>query len=259
MRRVRQRRVVAGGAQRFDLGIACEFAQLSGADFLAEKQGRRIRQLVRFVEDHGIAGRQQFGQPFIAQHDVGEKQMMIHDDHVGSQRFLACVHHEALVEVCALAAKAIFTGRRDVAPNRSGLGHVGEFALVSGGRGTSKGLDALQISYVRARRKHAARGGALEVVMADVVAAALEQRDGDRHFQRFAHEREIALKKLILQRLRAGGNDHLAARQQRRNEVGEGLAGARARFGDQLTLRVDGVRDCLRHRELLRARAKSGE
>jgi hypothetical protein len=39
--------------------------------------------------------------------------------------------------------------------------------------------------------------------------------------------------KLILQVLGAGRNDHLATREQRRNQIGIGLAGAGARFGDQ--------------------------
>src|ERR1700674_688768 len=89
------------------------------------------------------------------------------------------------------------------------------------------------------------------MMVADVVAAALEQRDRHRHLQRIPDERQIALEELILQRLGAGGDDHLATRQERGHEISEGLAGSGTRFGEQLAARFDGERDGLGHRELL--------
>ena len=53
---------------------------------LAEEQRRRVGELVRLVQDHRVAGRQQLGQSFVAQHHVGEEQMMIDDDDIGIQR-----------------------------------------------------------------------------------------------------------------------------------------------------------------------------
>ena len=99
--------------------------------------------------------------------------------------------------------------------------------------------------------------GALEMVVADVVGAALEQRERHRDTQRIAHERQVALEQLVLQRLGAGGDDHLAAVEQRGNEIGEGLAGAGAGFGDQLPTRRDGRAPRPRHRQLLRAEAEA--
>ena len=72
-------------------------------------------------------------------------------------------------------------------------------------------------------------------------------------------QREVALEQLVLQRLGPGGDDHLAAVEQRRDEVGEGLAGAGARFGDQPAALADRVRHRLRHRELLLAEAEAGQ
>ena len=66
------------------------------------------------------------------------------------------------------------------------------------------------------------------------------------------------VEELVLQGLGAGGNDHLAAREQRRHQVGEGLAGAGAGLGDQHAIAGDGRRDALRHLELLRSQAKAG-
>src|SRR3984893_6525126 len=93
------------------------------------------------------------------------------------------------------------------------------------------------------------------MMVADVVAAALEQRDRHRHLQRIADERQIALEELILQRLGAGGDDHLATGEERGHEVSESLAGSGARFGEQLAARFDGERDGLGHRELLRTKS----
>ena len=48
---------------------------------------------------------------------------------------------------------------------------------------------------------------------------------------------------LVLQRARAGGDDGLQARQQRRHEVGERLAGAGAGLGQQHLARVERIGD----------------
>jgi hypothetical protein len=71
------------------------------------------------------------------------------------------------------------------------------------------------------------------MMVADVVRAALEERERHRELERVAHERQVALEELVLQRLRAGGDDHLAAVEQGRHEIRERLAGAGAGFGDQ--------------------------
>jgi hypothetical protein len=103
--------------------------------------------------------------------------------------------------------------------------------------------DLRQVPCVVARRQPALGGRALEVVMTDVVRAAFEQRDRDRQLQRVAHERQVALEELVLQCLGAGGHDHLAAVQQCRDEIGEGLAGAGAGLGDERAAPGDRRRD----------------
>jgi glycine cleavage system aminomethyltransferase T len=49
-----------------------------------------------------------------------------------------------------------------------------------------------------------------------------------RYLQRIAHYRHVAAEQLILQGLGAGGNNRLAARQQHRQQIGNGLALSRA-------------------------------
>ena len=56
------------------------------------------RELVRFVEDHGIAGGQKLGHPFVLEHHVGEEQVMIDDDDVRRERLAPCRHHETVAK-----------------------------------------------------------------------------------------------------------------------------------------------------------------
>ena len=66
---------------------------------------------------------------------------------------------------------------------------------------------------------------------------------------------QVALDKLVLQRLGPGGDDHLAAGKQRGDGVGESLARAGAGLGEQRAARFDGVRHRFGHRQLLHAKA----
>ena len=81
----------------------------------------------------------------------------------------------------------------------------------------------------------------------------------DRQLERVPHERQVALEELVLQRLGAGGDDHLAAVQERGDEIREGLAGAGAGLGDERAAPGDGGRDGIGHRELLRTEAEAGQ
>ena len=85
----------AAGA-RGDLGVARELGELAGRQLLAEEQRRGVGQLVRLVEDHRVARGQQLGEPFVAQHHVGEEQVVVDDDDVGLERGLARLQHEAV-------------------------------------------------------------------------------------------------------------------------------------------------------------------
>ena len=79
--------------------------------------------------------------------------------------------------------------------------------------------------------------------MAQVVGAALEQRGLEADAQRIAHARQVAVVELVLQRAGAGGDDGLHARQDRRHQVGEGLAGAGAGLGQQRAAAVERIGD----------------
>ena len=158
---------------------------------------------MRFVEDDGVRGRQQFGHAGVAQHDVGEEQMVIHHDDVRLLRLAARLHHEAFLVMRAFLAETVVARGRDHRPDRRSFRHAREFGLVAGARDLRETDDLLQMRRVLARRQAAVVGGALQVVVAQVVRAALEHRDRHRHRERVAHGRDVALEELILQMLRA--------------------------------------------------------
>ena len=96
-------------------------------------------------------------------------------------------------------------------------------------------------------------------MVADVIGAALEQRHGDGRGERVTHQGQVAFEKLVLQRLRARRDDHLAAVQQRRHQIRERLPGAGPGLRDELSALRHRGRDRLRHRELLRAEPETGQ
>ena len=92
--------------------------------------------------------------------------------------------------------------------------------------------------------------GAVEMMQANVICAALQQGCGDGDAQRLDHGGNIAAKKLILQILGTGRNDHLAAGLQRGNKVGVSFAGTGARLGHQHAGTLDGRINFFRHFDL---------
>ena len=257
-RGVGQRRNVAKLRACDHLGVPREVGDLPRGGGLAEEQRRGVRELVGLVEDHRVARGQELGQALVAQHHVGEEQVMVDDDDVRGHGVGARLHHEALPVVRAVRAEAVLARRRDQRPDRGVLGDVGELGAVASVGGACKGDDLAEVPGVLARGHAVVARRALEVVVADVVRAALEHRDGHRHAERIAHHRHVALEQLVLQRLGAGRHDHLAAVHQRRHEVGERLAGARAGLGDKAPARGDRVRDRAGHLDLLAAHPEAG-
>ncbi len=249
-----------GAARRAQLEarVARELDQLRGGERLAEEQPRGLGQLVRLVEDHGVAGGQQLGDALVAQRDVGEKQVMVDHHHVGRERVLARAHHEAVLVVRAFLAEAVFARRRGVLPDRRVLGHVGEVGAVARDRGGGEMLDQPQPRSIVARGEPAFAARPLEPVQAYIIGAALQQRRHRARGDRVAHGRQVAVVELVLQRLGAGRDDHLAAREQRGHQIGEGLAGAGAGFHRERAARFDRGQDRLRHLELLRPRPVAG-
>ena len=132
----------------------------------------------------------------------------------------------------ATRAEAVFAGRGDLRPQWmrvAEIRHLGEIAAARGGR---PALDARQRAIAR-RHQAALPTELLQPVTAQIVRASLEQRDTRRHADGAGHQRQVLVEQLVLQRARARGNEYAFARQQRRHQVGESLAGAGAGFDHQ--------------------------
>jgi len=246
---------VAGAGQALRLGVARQIDHLRRRHAVAEKQGGHFRQLVGLVEDHRVAGREQLGHTLVAQHHVGEEQVVIDHDQIGRHRLLAGLHDETFLVVRAVLAQAVVARRGHAVPDRGIFVHLKALGLVTGLRGLGEDRDATGIGGVFLGQETAVGQRALQVVGADVIGAPLEQRDLDRRLQDVAHHRQVLVEQLILQGLGAGGDDHLAVRLQRRHQVGESLARTGPRLGDEYRIVLDGGGDALGHLDLLLAHA----
>ena len=103
------------------------------------------------------------------------------------------------------------------------------------------------------------RRAAVQLVQAQVVAAALEDRErrlaAEQRRQRLGQPRQVAVDELALQRDRRGGDDDRACRVRdgvpdRGHEVGQRLAGAGARLHGEVLAGVDRLADGLGHLDL---------
>ena len=251
----RQVEAVLRRGDAFELGITGKIGDLRGRNIFAEEQAGGFRQLVRLVEDDGIAGRQQLGHAFVLEHHVGKEQVVIDDHHVGRQRLAAGGENKAFLVIRAILAEAVVAGGRHHAPHRRTLRHVAAFAFIASLRFPGKAGDGASVPGILFREESAVGNGALQVVMADVIGPPLEQRRFHRHVEGSANGRQIAVEELVLQVLGTGGNDHLAAGHQRRNKIGVGLAGSGTGFGDKHPVFLKRCSNSFGHFKLLIAQA----
>jgi hypothetical protein len=258
--RLLQRRIVLAGGDRLVAGVAGQFDDLCRAHALSEEHAGDLGQLVGFVEDHRVAGRQQFAHALVLQHHVGEEQVVINHHHVRHQGLAPGIQDEAVLDLGALLAETVIAGRGGQHPGAGILGHAGQFGLVAALGGLGELGDGAQVAGLGlAVEGTAVRQGAFQVVGTDVVGPPLQQSDAGTHRQGVADRRQVAVKQLVLQGLGTGGDDHLAAAQQGWDKIGEGLAGTGAGFGDEDLVARHRRGDPLGHLLLLFARPIAGD
>lgn len=177
---LRQIQAVARRGQTFELRIAGQFEELRGRDAVAKEQAGNFRQLVCFVKDHRVAGGKQFGSSFVAEHHVGEEQVMVDHHQVGGQRFAACSEDEALLVLRAVLTEAVVASGSDHRPHRRILGNPGTLGFVTAAGLPGKARDTLRIGGVVTRKETAIGKRKFKVVMTQVVGSPLEQCHLDR-------------------------------------------------------------------------------
>ena len=214
-------------------GVARELRELPARQLHAEEPGGDVGDLVRFVDDQGVGEREQLGEPLLLERHVGEQQMMVDHHHVRLGGTPARLRDVASVEHGTLRPEAVVRRRGDRAPDRIVLREVVHLREVAARRPGGPSREA------GGPRGHAGRdepaGGQHLFVApaAEVVRAALEQRDARVASESAADERQIALEQLLLKMAGAGGDHDPAAAGDGGNEVREGLAGPGSGLADE--------------------------
>ncbi len=152
---------------------------------------RDIRQLMRLVDDHRVRARQQLAEAAVLQRKIREQQVMIHDHHVRGLRFAARLGDEAAVVEAASRPKAIVDGRSDRASQPVVVPEVLELGQVAACARAAPGCDRAELGKRRRVARALVQRG-LDPMPAQVVAAALQQRDAHRPAEQRAEQRQVA-------------------------------------------------------------------
>ncbi len=228
-----QRRQIQRRVGRLGQGVTAQFLDLAGAQGVAEKGGGHLRQLVGLVEDHRVGAGQQLGDALPAQRRVGEEQVVVDHHQIRLLGFLAGVHQRAFAVFGAFGAQAVVGGAGHPGPHRRVLRQLLELGDVAALGAPGPVRHHLQLLGGFPGQETGFLLVQLQPVGAQVVGAALEQRRLARQAQSLEHHRQVLEEKLVLQALGAGGHQRGAIGQQRRQQVGQGLAGAGLGFHQQ--------------------------
>ena len=88
--------------------------------------------LCRGRSTRGLPCGQELGEPFVAQHHVGEEEVVVDHDDVGFKCRLTRLEHEALGMERAAAAEAVVARGCHLRPDRGVVGHIGQLTAIAG-------------------------------------------------------------------------------------------------------------------------------
>ena len=223
-------------------GLHGDVLDVIGREARAEEARGNAGQLVRLV-DHGERRLRQHAVDRIGLTLEGHRaqiEMVVHHDDLTLHGVLAGLLDEAVVVVrTAVLAEAVFARARHEGPEAVVLGHVGEFRSVARAADRRKALDLPELQIGVLLGEPAFGGREFEAEVADVVGASLEKRDLDGHAERIAQGGKVLGAELVLKRLACRRDDAGRARKERGRQIGEGLARARPRLGDENGLLLD--------------------
>ena len=206
--------------------------------------------LVRLVEDDGGSFGENAGVGRVAggeaDRGVGEKEMVIDDDEVGFEGAAAHLGDEAVAIVGTSAAEAGVGAGVELVPEGGGFGKAGKLGAVAGfGDALPLGDLAVLVDLVEARENGLVAEGE-ELAAAKVVGAALHVADAQFAEQGF-EKRHVAKEELVLKSLGSGGDDDALAGAESGQKIGEGFAGARSGFDDEMAALGEGALDGFGH------------
>ena len=232
-----------------------QFAQHASDRRARERRGQRVGRpafaLMRFVEHRDVVGRQQPA----AHREVEKEQRVVDDDEVGVLRLVALFERRSSRESARRTRRRNRRHRHRAAPTRRGGGTNANSARSPLSRAAGpRPRSAASSATTRTRRS---RAHPLELLLAEVVAAALEQRHAQRNVERLLHERNVFAHELLLQRDRAGREHDLLPAAHRRDEIRQRFPDAGAGLDDRVHAFEDAALDELRHLHLARRALRS--
>ena len=211
---------------------------------------------MRLVDDHRIRAGQELAEAGLFQREIREQQVMVHDHDVRGLRFAARLEHAAAVEEFAAAAETVVDRRGNRAPQRVILRQVLELGEIAARARLAPRGDRAELRDTRGVASAVVQRR-LEPVPAQIVVAALEQRDARGPSDDGAEQRQVAREQLVLERARTGRNDRAPAGQQHRQQIRERLADAGARLDGGMPAGIECLGDELGHLRLRRAIAEA--
>ena len=249
-------RVEQPGRHQRTFRVAGQGFDAGGRDAYAEKIRGHVFELVSLVENDGVVvgdgARIVTARPPPPKRQVREEEVMIDDDDPRLVRLASHAGDEALVEVLALCTNARVGGGLHLAPALGVLRHVRELGAIACLGVAGPLLDPRQHAIggdAPARRRHELGVPAF----AEIVRQALHQRrlEGDpERPEDLAYERQILGHDLLLERAGGRRDDHFATTEDRRHQIGERLARARAGLHHERSLGLERALDRLRHGKL---------
>ncbi len=205
------------------------------ADRDAEILAGHILQLMRFIEDYSmILGQDAAGVLFVLEREVGEEEVVVDDDDVALQRALVHERDEAALELLALLTAAKIAPRVQLGPGCTLLGQRLDLGAVAELGGLLPILNDLEIGELFEAGQDGLIVGVVDFLAAGVIAASLHQANLQRAIEMLLQKRDVFEEELLLEILGAGGYDDAPSGQNRRDQVGQGLAGSRAGFDDEM-------------------------
>ena len=223
----------------------------------AEVIGGDVFQFVRLVEDHHAGIRQHSGiRRAIGSgldRQVGAEQVMVDDDDVALGGAPPHLGDEAAIELLAIGADAAVGARVQLGPQVAVLRQLGQFGAIAGlGRLLPVADDAELVDLFQSVQ-HRLAGEVVKLLAAEIIAAALHVADAQLA-QVLLQKGNVFVEELLLQRLGSGRDDDALARANDRQQVRQRLAGAGARFDDQVTPFLQRLLDGLGHLQLSAAK-----
>ena len=202
-----------------------------------------------FGEDAGVGG----SGGLLLDGKVGEEEVVIDDDEVGLEGLAAHLGDEAGLPVGAGLAEADLGAGVELVPERGGLREVVDLGAIAGFGGALPLEDGVELRDVVEAGEDGVVAEGVELLLAEVVGAALHVADAQRAGvgEDGFKERDVLEVELFLEVFCAGGDDDalllVAGAAERGEKVGEGFAGAGAGFDDEMALVGEGLLDGFGH------------